>query len=133
MPRLEEMTIGIGQLICPHDKPLHLRFDAQKGKRYSLNELFQKNHSKSSPLKINVAIGWYTYTDLDLLIFPMTNDGRLLDPIGSKYQKRDANRSIQSQGDSKKGVKYGDNEIITIDLNRVDSNTKCILIALSSY
>ncbi|KAK8896619.1 Tricalbin-2 [Tritrichomonas musculus] len=133
LPKLEEMMYGLGQLLCPSGKSIHIRFDGSNTKKYSINELFQKSHIKSSPSRINIAIGWDTYTDLDLLVFPLTIDDRLLDPIGSKSKKADSSQSIKAKGDSRKGTKYGDDEIITVDLNNVDCKVKCLVIAVSSH
>lgn len=133
IPKLNEMMNGIGQLFCPPKKTLHTRFDSVKGKRYSLNELFQINNIRSLPSKINIALGWDTYTDLDLIVFPLSYNDKLLDPVGSKVKKNNSNQSIKSKGDSTRGIKDGDDEVITIDLNNINQNIKCLLIAVSYH
>lgn len=130
--KIDDMTIRIGQLICPKNKPLHRRYEITKFNRVSLDEAFQKCQLNRPPSKIDICIGWDTYTDVDLIIFQLLKNGKLLDPICSKKKKTDPSRSIKSGGDSTRGNSRGDDETTTIDLNKVSNDVKCIMICIAS-
>ena len=132
MAKIDEMSIKIGQLICPKNKIIHKRYEMTKFNRVSLNEAFQKCQINHPPMKIDIAIGWDTYTDVDLLVFSLNKNGKLSEPICAKCKKTDSNKSIKSGSDSKRGASRGDNEITSVDLCKIMDDVNCLIIGVVS-
>ena len=74
---------------------------------------------------MKVGLGWDTRCDIDASIILLNSSGNLVDHV--YYGKKTTNnRSIIHSGDNTTGAGSGDDEVITIWLNKIDPSVDSI-------
>lgn len=83
---------------------------------------------KEETLKyLNVGLGWQTKMDLDAIAFLVDENNKHLETV-CFTSKSSKNKSVQLSGDDLVGGGVGDNEIIFIDLEKLNNNVKKIAL-----
>lgn len=106
---------------------------AQKGDVVSLNKVTQSEQ----PLKsIHVGLGWDVHddvnADLDAFIVQLDEQDRLIDTVYFNHLKSHDN-AILHTGDNLTGEGEGDDEVILIQLDKLDPRTHRLVIAVNIY
>lgn len=112
----------------------------QKGGSVNLsktNETISLKKGGNGDLKsIHVGLGWDVHNDisvdLDAFIVQQDANGNVFDTI-YYGQKNSKDRAIVHQGDNLTGEGEGDDEVIKIDLTRLDPKTKKLFVAVNIY
>ena len=107
---------------------------AQKGDIVNLNKVTEND---STPLsKLHVGLGWDVHNDvdvdLDAFVVQLDKEGRLIDTIFFNHLKS-KDGAIVHTGDNLTGEGEGDDEVINIDLNRLNTNTHRLVVAVNIY
>lgn len=101
------------------------------------NETISLSKGQSGTLtKIHVGLGWDVHNDvqadLDAFIVQVDNEGKLIETIYYS-QLKSQDRAIIHMGDNLTGEGEGDDEVIKIDLLKLNPRTKKLYVAVNSY
>lgn len=110
------------------DKPISLK----KGDTVSLVK-----KSGNSPLtKIHVGLGWDVHNDiqadLDAFVVQLDQDNKVIDTVYFNHLTSD-DRAIKHTGDNLTGEGDGDDEVIYVDLDKLNPRTHRIVVAVNIY
>lgn len=107
----------------------------QKGQSINLSK-YSASELATELRNLHVGLGWdvnkSVTADLDAFILVGNATGKVTETI-SFSRKVSSDRAIQHLGDNLTGVGEGDDEVILIDLQKLDRNTESLLVGVTVY
>lgn len=89
------------------------------------NDILDLNKVTQSLTSVDVGLGWDTRMDLDSIAFLLDNNDKLIETV---FFSNKNGSGVRLNGDNLTGAGDGDDEIITVDFNRIPSNVKKIAL-----